>query len=66
MEQEEAYTKIENLLSEAPVLSLYDVNALVVISTDASSKSIGSVLMQNEYPIAYATKAMTTLKQNYP
>ena len=32
---------------------------------DASSKGIGAVLLQQEHPVAYASKALTATQQNY-
>lgn len=65
-EQENAVNQIKKALTSLPVLGYYDVNAPVRLSVDASSKSMGCCLLQNNRPIAYGTRAFTTAQQNYP
>lgn len=65
-EHTDAVRRIKETLSTSPVLKFYDVNAEVTLSVDASSKSLGAVLLQEEQPVAYATKALTSAQQNYP
>ena len=57
---------IEEGLQNTPKLGYYDVNKPVVVSVDASSHSVGAVLLQDGRPIAYATKALSEAQQRYP
>lgn len=65
-EQEEAFQRIKKILTTPPVLRYYDVNKDITLSVDASSKSLGAVILQENQPIAYATKALTASQQNWP
>ncbi len=49
----------------APVLRYYDASLPVLLSVDASMKGLGCVLLQEEQPIAYTTKALYVTEQNY-
>ena len=35
------------------------------LSVDASSNDVSAVILQNEHPVAYASKALTLSQQNY-
>lgn len=61
-----AFEQIKNVLSELPNLKYYDINKNNVISVDSSSHSMGAVLFQDGYPIAYASKALTNCQMHYP
>ena len=63
--QEASFTALKKLVTEAPVLKFFDPTKPVKISVDASSKGMGAVLLQDEQPIAYASKALTKSQQNY-
>lgn len=52
------------MLTKAPVLQYYDINKPVVLSVDASS-GLGAVLLQNNLPVAYASKALTDTETRY-
>lgn len=65
--QENAFTKIKQILTSLPVLQFYDVNnKKVKLSVDASQHAIGAVLLQNNHPIAYASRSLSTSEKNYP
>ena len=54
-EQDDAFKKVKTLVAEATVLSYYDQDKSLVIQCDASKTGLGTVLMQDGKPIAYAT-----------
>lgn len=64
--QAAAFAKIKEVLTTAPVLRYYDVNAAVTLSVDASSTAMGACLLQNGQPVAYATRTLTETQQRYP
>ena len=57
--QEEAFKQVKILVSNAPVLALFDPYKEMTVNVDASSHSIGAVLMQNGKPIEYAAQSLT-------
>ena len=59
-----AFEKIKILFTNW-VLEYYDVTKPVVIQTDASSKRLGAVLLQDGHPIAYASRTMTETQEKY-
>jgi hypothetical protein len=62
---QEAFEKIKEILSTNRVLRYYDVTKPVILQTDASSKGLGAVLLQDGFPIAYASRSMTATQVRY-
>lgn len=60
-----AWKKIKLILSTAPVLGYYDVNKPVILQADASSVGLGSVILQDNKAIAYASRSLTTTQTHY-
>ena len=63
--QEESFQKLKQLASSTPVLGYYDPSKPLCLSVDASSKALGAVLLQDEKPLAYASRALTPTQQWY-
>lgn len=66
----EAFNKLKDILSSAPVLHNPDFSRPLSIQCDASQYGIGAVLAQrndagDEIPIAYMSHKMTTAQRNY-
>ena len=64
-EQDDAFKKVKTLVAEATVLSYYDQEKSLVIQCDASKTGLGTVLMQEGKPIAYASRALTPTECRY-
>ena len=62
---EESFISLKELITKAPVLKYFNPKRPVKLSVDASSKGLGAVLLQDNHPIAYASKALTSCQQNY-
>ena len=60
-----AFDKVKQLLSKDVVLNYYDRKKPVTIQVDASGKGLGAALLQDERPIAYASKALTATETRY-
>ena len=63
--QMESFRKIKQLVSQAPVLQYYDVDKPVTIQCDASGKGLGAVLLQDNKPVCYASRALTDIETRY-
>lgn len=61
----EAFNICKELLQNAPVLIYPDFNKTFTLTTDASNVSIGSVLSQNNRPIAYYSRTLNSAERNY-
>ena len=64
-EQEDSFQQLKKLITSTPVLKFFDPQKPTTLSVDASSRGLGAVLLQNEGPIAYASKSLTSCQQNY-
>lgn len=65
-QQSQAVCQIKNALSSTPVLCFYNVNKNVTIQADASSYALGAAILQEEHPVAYASRSLTKAEMNYP
>ena len=63
--ENEAFEILKTAISSTPVLKFKDPKEPVSLSVDASSKGLGAVILQNNQPVAYASKALTESQQNY-
>ena len=72
----EAFTKAKELVSKAPCLRYFDVNAPVVLQVDASEYGLGAALLQpvkspnrttevNWQPVAFSSSSLTATEQRY-
>ena len=68
-ELEEAFCKLKEVLSKAPVLKLPDIEGEFLIQTDASDDAMGCVLMQehngDKHPVSYASKKFSERERKY-
>jgi transposase InsO family protein len=63
--QETAFRRIKDILTETPVLAYYNVKKPVTVSCDASKSGLGAVLLQDNKPVAYASRALTDTETRY-
>ncbi|GJY01365.1 putative reverse transcriptase domain-containing protein [Tanacetum coccineum] len=64
-EEEEAYQTLKQKLCSAPILALPEGTEDFMVYCDASLKGYGSVLMQREKVIAYASRQLKVHEENY-
>ena len=63
--ENKAFESLKTAISSTPVLKFFDPKQPVSLCVDASSKGLGAVILQNNQPVAYASKALTESQQNY-
>ena len=63
--QQHAFDQLKLAVSTAPVLQFFDPSKPATIQTDASSTGLGSCLLQDGRPIAYASRSLTEAETRY-
>ncbi|CAC5421135.1 unnamed protein product [Mytilus coruscus] len=64
-EQQQAFEKLKDIITKNPVLSFYDVSKPVTVSCDASQCGLGAMLIQDNKPVAYASRSLTDAESRY-
>jgi len=62
---QQSFETINKKIASAPILRFFDPPKPFVIQTDSSSTGLGSCLLQNGFPVSYASKALTDAEQHY-
>ena len=62
---EQDFQKIKGLICQETTLTYFNVHDETVIQVDASSRGLGAVLLQNNKPIAFASKSLSDAEQRY-
>ena len=63
--QEQAFDKVKQTITQAPVLAYYDPHKPLTLQVDASKHGLGATLLQEGKPIAFASKSLTDTEVNY-
>ncbi|GJS08200.1 ty3-gypsy retrotransposon protein [Tanacetum coccineum] len=63
VESREAFERLKQAMSSAPVLKLPDFTKEFTLETDASGSRLGTVLLQEGHPIAFLNQRMSTPTQ---
>ena len=61
----EAFNQCKEIISNSPVLAYPDFSKEFKLTTDASNYALGSVLSQNDHPIAYHSRTLNSAEKNY-
>ena len=60
-----AFDKLKSLVCEYTTLRYFNTKKPVTIQVDASGKGLGAALIQDDGPVAFASKALTLTEQCY-
>ena len=63
--QQNAFSKLKLLLTQAPALKYYDVNKDLTLQVHASKSGLGATLFQDKHPIAMASKTLDKAQSYY-
>lgn len=67
--QDDAFSKVKDMITKTPVLSFYDPGKPVIISADASSYGLGAALYQivnkEPKPIAFVSRTLSESERKY-
>ena len=63
--QEAAFGKLKALLSSETVLKFYDSEKSVILQCDSSQNGLGCVMLQEDKPVAFASRALTKTEIAY-
>ena len=63
--QETAFNQIKDILTSNPVLKYFGVSKPVTVQCDASKSGLGAVLLQDNQPVAYASRLLTDTETRY-
>ncbi|CAL9687239.1 unnamed protein product [Knipowitschia caucasica] len=64
-QHQQAFENLKLCLSSSPVLSYYDVKKPVTLTCDASGYGLGAACLQNENPVAYASRTLSDTETRY-
>ena len=62
---QDAFDKVKNAISAKTTLEYYDPTKEIILQADASSTGLGATLLQDQKPIAFASKTLTDTKSRY-
>ncbi|GFW83993.1 retrovirus-related Pol polyprotein from transposon 297 [Trichonephila clavipes] len=65
VEAQRAFDVVKTAITEAPILKLPDFEKPFELFTDASSIGIGAVLNQEQRPVVYASRTLSSAERNY-
>ncbi len=60
-----SFEELQTMVSETATLKYYDPVMPMTLSVDASSSGVGAVILQNNCPIAFASKAFTETQKRW-
>ena len=64
-ECQKAFQSLVEELTSEPLVQLYSLDKEVTLTTDASEKTIGAALTQNDHPVIYISRNLTSAEQKY-
>lgn len=59
------FNKLKKVLTKSPVLQYSDEKKLITLSVHSSKDGMGGVILQDQAPVAYASKSLTETQQGY-
>ena len=63
--QQQAFNRVKQTITQAPVLAYYDPHKSLTLQVDESKHGLGATLLQDGKPIAFASKSLTDIEVIY-
>ena len=63
--QNDSFNTLKNDLCSAPILKYFDPSKPVKLSADSSKSGLGACCLQDDLPVAYASRSLTPAEINY-
>ncbi|PIK48832.1 hypothetical protein BSL78_14290 [Apostichopus japonicus] len=63
--QQKAFEEVQKKVQNSPVLAFYDPKKDLMLENDASEYGLGSALLQDGKPVAYASRTLTETERGY-
>ena len=63
--QQEAFNKVKGMITSTPVLAFYDPNKPLTVENDACEYGLGSAILQDGKPVAYASRSLSEAEKRY-
>ncbi|GFO13428.1 polyprotein [Plakobranchus ocellatus] len=63
--QDEAVNKINEAITNSPILKHFDLNKEVTVSSDSSQYGLGAALLQDGHVVSYASRSLNPAERNY-
>ena len=60
-----AFERLIDAVCKAPMLKYYDPSKEITLATDASNSGFGAVVLQDDKPVAFASRAVNSAEANY-
>ena len=64
-EHDATHLKLKSVLSSAQILRFYETNSLTTLQIDVSKSFLGTCMLQQNQPVAYALSALSDSEVNY-
>lgn len=64
-EHQQAFEFIKGTISDKSTLQYFDTNKPVTLEVDASQRGLGVAVLQDNHPVAYASRALTDTQSRY-
>ena len=62
---QDVFNRVKSLISNKVTLTYFDPQKEMMLQVDASTKGLGATLMQDNKPVAFASRALTDTKSRY-
>ena len=63
--QEDSLNKVKKIITDESMLAYFNPRKPITLQVDASKHGLGATLMQDQKPVAYASKSLNSTEQNY-